>query len=260
MSDSLTLIIGAGPAGLTAAYELSRNGARATVVEASPAMGGLSRTATYRDFRFDIGGHRFYSKMPAIRDLWQEVLGADFLERPRLSRIHYRGHFFDYPLRPINALQGLGVFESARVVASYAKAHLAPSRGPERSFEDWVSRRFGRRLFEIFFKTYTEKVWGVPCDQISADWAAQRIKNLSLAKALANAFTGRNGGAAEAVATTLIDRFHYPRLGPGMMWERMRERILAQGGTVVSEVRVGAIIHRRGRVECVHSRGPDGGE
>lgn len=258
MSDRHTLIIGAGPAGLTAAYELGRNGAKAVVLEASSTMGGLSRTASYRDFRFDIGGHRFFSKLPVINELWQEVLGPDFLERPRLSRIHYRGHFFDYPLRPVNALRGLGLTESLRVVFSYAQAHFASHSQPERSFEEWVSRRFGRRLFEIFFKTYTEKVWGIPCDQISADWASQRIKDLSLAKALANAFTGRNGGAGKAVATTLIDRFHYPRLGPGMMWERFRDRVLAQGNAVVPEVRVGTVIHGHGRVECVHGRGPGG--
>lgn len=258
MSANDTLIIGAGPAGLTAAYELGQSGASAVVLEASRDMGGLSRTAVYRDFRFDIGGHRFFSKLPAINEIWRDVLGEDFLERPRLSRIHYRGHFFDYPLRPLNALQGLGAFESARVIASYAKAHFTSGQAPERSFEDWVTRRFGRRLYEIFFKTYTEKVWGIPCEQISADWAAQRIKDLSLSKALMNAFTGRNGSGGSAVTTTLIDRFHYPRLGPGLMWERMRSHIEAQGGQVVPEIRVGAVCHRHGRVECVHGRGGDG--
>lgn len=253
-----TLIIGAGPAGLTAAYELGRQGASAVVLEASQTMGGLSRTATYQDYRFDIGGHRFFSKLPVVNDIWREVLGEDFLERPRLSRIHYRGHFFDYPLKPLNALHGLGWFESLRVMASYAHAHLTPRRTPDHTFEEWVSRRFGTRLFEIFFKTYTEKVWGIPCDHISADWASQRIKDLSLSKALLNAFTGQNGGNGKAVTTSLIDSFHYPRLGPGMMWEAMRNRVAEQGNHVVTGVRVGTVCHRQGRIECVHGRGPDG--
>lgn len=258
MADEQTLIIGAGPAGLTAAYELTRKGAEAVVLEASGDMGGLSRTATYRGFRFDIGGHRFFSKMAVVNELWSDILGEDFLDRPRLSRIHYRGRYFDYPLKPLNALQGLGMFESARVIASYAKTRLSYHPGAERSFEEWVSRRFGKRLFEIFFKTYTEKVWGIPCDQISADWAAQRIKDLSLSKAMINAFTGRNGGPGRNLSTTLIERFQYPRLGPGMMWEHMRDRIVEQGGAVVSGVRVGAIRHRHWRVECVHGRTADG--
>ena len=258
MSTNQTVIIGAGPAGLTAAYELGRHGAPALVLEGSKEMGGISRTATYRGFRFDIGGHRFFSKMPEINAIWGDVLGEEFLERPRLSRIHYRGHFFDYPLRPVNALRGLGLLESARVIASYGRAHLDRSRHPDRNFEEWVSRRFGHRLFEIFFKTYTEKVWGIPCQDISADWAAQRIKDLSLTKAVLNAFTGRIGGARQAVTTSLIDRFHYPRRGPGMMWEHMRDRIIDHGNTVLPGVRVGAVAHRRGRVECVHGRGPDG--
>ncbi|BBL77336.1 NAD(P)/FAD-dependent oxidoreductase [Methylomagnum ishizawai] len=256
MSYPHTIVIGAGPAGLTAAYELGRQGAATTVLEASAEMGGLSRTATYRDYRFDIGGHRFFSRLPEINALWRETLGEAFLERPRLSRIHYRGHFFDYPLRPLNALSGLGVLESMRVAASYAHAHVLPRRSPDRSFEEWVSRRFGKRLFEIFFKTYTEKVWGIPCDHISADWASQRIKDLSLKKALLNALPfGRGAGP---VPTSLIERFHYPRLGPGLMWECFRDRIRAQGNSVATGVRVGAVCHRHGRVECVHGRGPDG--
>jgi protoporphyrinogen oxidase len=258
MSTNQTIIIGAGPAGLTAAHELGQHSAPAVVLEASRDMGGIARTATYHGFRFDIGGHRFFSKIPVINAIWQEVLGEAFLERPRLSRIHYEGHFFDYPLRPLNALQGLGVIESIHVLASYARANWAGQHAPERSFEEWVSRRFGHRLFEIFFKTYTEKVWGIPCNEISADWAAQRIKDLSLTKAVVNAFTGRNGGAGKAITTSLIDRFHYPRLGPGMMWERMRDRIVTQGNPVIPGVRIGALVHRQGRVECVHGRGPNG--
>ncbi len=143
MSTNRNIVIGAGPAGLTAAYELGRLGTDVTVLEASTGMGGLSRTVSHRDYCFDIGGHRFFSKSPEINDLWQEVLNEAFLERPRLSRIHYRQHFFDYPLRPLNALQGLGPLESLRVIASYAHSHLLPPSGPERNFEDWGSRRFG---------------------------------------------------------------------------------------------------------------------
>jgi len=252
-----TVIIGAGPAGLTAAYELGRQGASAIVLNSGKDMGGLSRTASYKDFRFDIGGHRFFTKSREVNELWLEVMGEEFLERPRLSRIHYRNHFFDYPLRPLNALTGLGAVESARVVVSYAMTHLAVNSQPDRSFEDWVSSRFGRRLFEIFFKTYTEKVWGIPCDHIAADWAAQRIKDLSLWKAVINAFTGQSQGENGQV-TSLIDRFRYPRLGPGMMWEYFREAIEAQGNTVETGVRVGAVCHSHGKVECVHGRAADG--
>jgi len=253
-----TVVVGAGPAGLTAAYELGRQGAKATVLEASQDMGGLSRTASYKDFRFDIGGHRFFSKLPEINAIWHDVLQEEFLERPRLSRIYYNDHFFDYPLRPFNALRGLGLLESARVMASYAMTHSPFADTEQRTFEQWVSRRFGKRLYEIFFKTYTEKVWGIPCDQITADWAAQRIKDLSLYKALINAFTKGCGSDGKTVSTTLIDRFHYPRLGPGMMWEHMRERIHDQGGKVESGIRVGAIHHSKDRVDYVHGRGPDG--
>lgn len=258
MKDNATIIIGAGPAGLAAAYELGRQGEPATVLNPSSDMGGLSRTLNYRGFRFDIGGHRFFSKVPEINALWQQVLGDEFLDRPRLSRIHYNDHFFDYPLRPLNALSGLGLLESVRVIASYAETLWPQNHDQERSFEDWVSRRFGRRLFEIFFKTYTEKVWGIPCDQIAADWAAQRIKDLSLGKLVTNAFTGLNGADGKAVTTTLIDRFRYPRLGPGMMWERFREEIEAQGNSVLTGIRIGTVCYRHGRVECVHGRGPEG--
>src|SRR5207249_3947499 len=173
-------------------------------------------------YRFDIGGHRFFSKVPLINELWREILGDDFLLRSRLSRIHYRQRFYDYPLRPLDALAKLGPVETLLVCASYARARLFPAR-EESNFEQWVSNRFGRRLYEIFFKTYTEKVWGVPCTEISADWAAQRIKNLSLSEAVRNALGGMGRTRDGEAISTLIDRFHYPRLGPGMMWERCAE-------------------------------------
>jgi protoporphyrinogen oxidase len=245
------VVIGAGPAGLTAAYELTKLGLRATVLEADDYVGGLSRTVNYRGYRFDIGGHRFFSKVPLIHDLWREILGEDFLVRPRLSRIYYRGRFFDYPLKPGNALFGLGPVEALRILLSYAKAQVS-SGGEEANFEQWVSKRFGSRLYEIFFKTYTEKVWGMPCTEISADWAAQRIKNLSLHEALRNAVFGNGQGKDGHIITTLIDQFHYPRFGPGMMWERCAALLAARGGETLRGIRVDRIRHRCGRVESVY--------
>jgi len=255
---SSALIIGAGPAGLTAAYELGKLGIPATVVESDHQVGGLSRTVNHQGYRFDIGGHRFFSKVPLINTLWHEILGEDFLLRPRLSRIHYRGRFFDYPLKPLNALAGLGPLEALLVSLSYAKARLAPTR-EETSFEQWVSNRFGYRLYEIFFKTYTEKVWGIPCSEISVDWAAQRIKNLSLSEAVRNAVFNHPRSKDGALITSLIEQFHYPRLGPGMMWERCAERVAAQGGRIVQGLRVERIRHRHGRVASVIGR-TDAGE
>ncbi|MCK7494603.1 MAG: FAD-dependent oxidoreductase [Comamonadaceae bacterium] len=158
---------------------MARLGRDAIVFEADDLVGGISRSVVFRGCRLDIGGHRFFTKVPEVERLWREILGDDLLVRRRMSRIYYRGRFFDYPLRPVNALRGLGVVEAARVLASYARARLFPV-ADERTFDAWVSNRFGRRLFEIFFKTYTEKVWGMPCSEISAAWAAQRIKNLDL--------------------------------------------------------------------------------
>jgi len=203
----------------------------ATVLEADPAhVGGLSRTASYRGFRFDIGGHRFYSKNPEVEALWTELMGADMLTVRRMSRILYRGRYFDYPLRAANAFRNLGLPETLRCLASYLTARLQP-RHPVVSFEDWVVNRFGRRLFEIFFKTYTEKVWGIPCHEISADWAAQRIRGLSLLDATLHAL-----GWKKPAHTTLIERFRYPRLGPGMLWERLAARCPVVMGARVERV------------------------
>jgi len=247
------VIIVAGPAGLTAAYELSKLGLRSTVLEADDQVGGLARTVNYRGYRFDIGGHRFFSKVSLINDLWREILGEDFLVRPRLSRIHYNGHFFDYPLKVFNALTGLGPVEALLVGLSYTKARLFP-QGEETNFEQWVSNRFGYRLYQIFFKTYTEKVWGIPCTEISADWATQRIKNLSLGEALRNALLGARQTQRGQVITSLIEQFHYPRLGPGMMWEHCKELLAACGTETLRGVRVERIRHHNGRVECVYGR------
>ena len=250
---SSAVVIGAGPAGLTAAYELAKLGIGSTVLEADRQVGGLSRTVNYQGYRFDIGGHRFFTKVPLINELWKEILGEDFLLRPRLSRIHYREHFFDYPLKATNALAGLGPIEALLVGISFGKAKLFP-HADETNLEQWVANRFGHRLYEIFFKTYTEKVWGIPCAEISADWAAQRIKNLSLPEAVRNALFGNGRSKDGEIITTLIEQFNYPRFGPGMMWERCEELLSAQGNETVHGIKVEKIRHRHGRVECVYGR------
>jgi protoporphyrinogen oxidase len=226
-------IIGAGPAGLTAAYLLSKNKVDVTVLEADPIyVGGIARTATYKGFHFDIGGHRFFSKSKAVEDLWTEILPNDMLLRPRSSRIFYDGKFFTYPLKPFEALIKLGVFQSTLCVLSSFKARLFPVRNP-RNFEDWVSNQFGKRLFNIFFKSYTEKVWGMNCKEISADWASQRIKGLSLGSAIKNAlFPQRQPKDRTKIIKTLITSFRYPRKGPGMMWEACAEKTKAFGGKI----------------------------
>jgi protoporphyrinogen oxidase len=223
-SDTI-LIVGAGPAGLTAAYELVRHGRNVRVVEMTDHVGGISRTETKGGYRFDIGGHRFFSKDAEVNALWQEMLGEEFLRVPRLSRIFFDGQFYDYPLSAFRTLWKLGVVESTAIVLSYLHAKAFPHRDV-RTFEQWVVNRFGRRLFNTFFKTYTEKVWGMRCDQISADWAAQRIKDLSLKAALLHALLGNSD------ARSLINEFDYPRYGPGQMWERFRDAICARGAIV----------------------------
>jgi len=240
------VIVGAGPAGLTAAYLLAKAGVPVTVLEADPTyVGGISRTVEHRSeaagggcFRFDIGGHRFFSKSREVEDLWDELLGDDMIERPRKSRILYGGRFYSYPLNAAEALRNLGPIETARCIASYGKARVFPVREP-RSFEDWVSNQFGQRLYGIFFKTYTEKVWGVPANEIQADWAAQRIKGLSLFTAAVNAVRPkREPKDRKAQIKTLINSFRYPRLGPGMMWEAAARKTRELGGTVRMGCRV----------------------
>ena len=240
MIQSPVVILGAGPAGLTAAYELAKRNVRSVVLERDDIVGGISRTANYKGYRFDIGGHRFFTKVTPVEDLWKEILGDDLIKRKRMSRIFYKGTFFSYPLKPANALFGLGLFETARCMLSYAKARVFPI-SPEDSFEDWVSNRFGVRLFQIFFKTYTEKVWGIPTNEIQAEWAAQRIKGLSLTTAIKNALLGERAKDKDGVIKTLIDEFMYPRLGPGMMWEHAADLISAQGSEVVLNSPVTAV-------------------
>lgn len=225
MNHEPVVIIGAGPAGLTAAHECARQGIRPIVLEKADKVGGLSRTEIYKGYHFDIGGHRFFTKIQKINQLWQEMLGEDFLKVPRMSRIYYQGRFFNYPLVVFNALSNLGLIESLFIFMSYLKSQIWPYP-EETTFEQWVSNRFGRRLYKTFFKTYTEKVWGIPCAKIRADWAAQRIKGLSLLAALSNALLNTKK------AKSLISEFDYPMKGPGMMWHRFQEVIEAAGGQV----------------------------
>ncbi len=222
-------IIGAGPAGLTAAYLLGKAGVSVQVFEKDPQyVGGISRTESYKGFHFDIGGHRFFSKSQEVEDFWTEILGDEMLERPRSSRIFYNKNFFSYPLVASEALFKLGVFQSILCVLSYLKAKVFPIKNPN-NFEDWVTNQFGKRLFSIFFKTYTEKVWGIPCHEISADWAAQRIKGLSLSSAIWNALFPAKNKKGEGLIKTLIDSFRYPKSGPGLMWETCAEKSKAFG-------------------------------
>jgi len=254
MPSPSVVVLGAGPAGLTAAYELAKAGVTSTVLEADDTVGGLSRTAEYKGYRFDIGGHRFFTKVTPVEELWIEILGDDLLTRPRLSRIYYNGKFFSYPLKPFNALFGLGIFETTRCVASYGWARLFPRR-PEEDFATWITNRFGKRLFEVFFKTYTEKVWGIPCSQIQAEWAAQRIKGLSLTTALKNALIGDRSARKQDTVKTLINEFLYPRHGPGMMWEKARELVEGMGSRVLMEQAVSRVCWSSGRVTAVEAGG-----
>ncbi|MFN2399234.1 MAG: NAD(P)/FAD-dependent oxidoreductase [Gemmatimonadaceae bacterium] len=247
-------MVGAGPAGLTAAYLLAKDGIAVTVLEADSMVGGISRTAQYNGYRFDIGGHRFFTKIAPVEALWHEVLGDEFISVPRMSRIHYGGVYFDYPLKAANALRGLGLWNAVMIVLSYLKSHFWPSP-VEENFEQWVTNRFGKRLYNIFFKTYTEKVWGIPCTEIRAEWAAQRIQGLSLAKAILSAAALNNRSTK---IKTLINEFQYPRLGPGQMWEAARDRVTEWGGSVCMGHNVKAFEMQGGRVVAVRAQTPSG--
>ncbi|HMK78561.1 MAG TPA: NAD(P)/FAD-dependent oxidoreductase [Xanthobacteraceae bacterium] len=231
-------VIGAGPAGLTAAYCLTKETPSVIVIEKDPVyVGGISRTVEYNGFMFDIGGHRFFSKAKEVVDLWHEILPDDFIARPRLSRIYYGGKYYSYPLSAFEALANLGLFKSAACMLSFAYAKARPIKEPA-NFHEWVRNQFGEKLFSIFFKTYTEKVWGMSCDAISADWAAQRIKGLDLGVAVMNALKKallpkRAPKAGAPIVKTLIESFQYPRRGPGMMWEAAARKIQKRGAKVL---------------------------
>jgi protoporphyrinogen oxidase len=244
----MTAVIGAGPAGLTAAYVLGRRGEDAVVFEAGETVGGIAKTVVWGDYRFDLGGHRFFTKLAPIQRLWESVLGEEFLLRPRLSRIYFHGAFFAYPLQARDVLRGLGPLESARCAISYFWSRVRPPK-QEVTFEDWVVARFGRRLYANFFGPYTEKVWGIPGTELRAEWAAQRIKGFSFGHAVRNIF-----GLEREQATTLIEEFHYPRLGPGQMWEVLAKHVEEMEIPVRLGAPVHSILHDGSRVTAVVSR------
>jgi protoporphyrinogen oxidase len=291
-TPSRAVVVGAGPAGLTAAWELLRVGVHPRVVEASGEVGGISRTVNHRGYRMDLGGHRFFSRSEWVMAWWQSMLPVDrasagdgatlrlayrqrqaevtvapapavvdpdrvMLVRPRLSRIYHRGRFFDYPLRiDPKTVFALGFWRSVAAGLSYVYAHAFP-RDPERHLEDFLVNRFGRRLYETFFRSYTEKVWGVPCTGISADWGAQRIKGLSLKRALGHALARALGRAPRESPTSLIERFLYPKLGPGQLWEEVARRVRAGGGAIELGARVEKLRLDGGRVVAVDVRRGD---
>ncbi len=225
--DQRVLVLGGGPAGLTAGYLLAKRGRPVTVFEAADQVGGLAMTVERDGYRFDLGGHRFFTKNREVDDLWHDIMGEEFLRRPRMSRIYWNGKYLDYPLNGMDVVRKLGPVELTRAFGSYLAATMRP-KGDEETFEQWVSNRFGKRLFDLFFRSYTEKVWGVPTSEIRAEWAAQRIKGLSFWSAARDAFFGDR----DQKVKSLIKEFNYPRFGPGQMWEEMTERIRAVGGEV----------------------------
>ena len=248
-----SLCIGGGPAGLTVAYLLSQKKQPVTVLEAdSKYLGGISTTVFYKGYFCDIGGHRFFSKSEKVNQLWREILDEGFILRPRKSRIYYQNNFFDYPLKPTNALFNLGIWESSLCVLSYLKSALFPIKEVN-NFEQWVSNKFGYRLFSIFFRSYTEKVWGTKCSEISADWAAQRIKGLSLFSAIKNALLPQKN--KKKIVKTLINSFHYPRKGPGMMWDAAADKIKKQGGIIEMGEKVISLKRQRNKWKVISKRG-----
>ena len=244
-AEAPVVIAGAGPGGLTAAYLLTKRGEHPVVLESDDVVGGISRTVERDGWRFDLGGHRFFTKVPEVEALWHEILPeGDFMLRPRMSRIYYQGKFYDYPLKALNALRNLGLWEAILCGFSYLWARIRPP-ADESNYENWLVARFGWRLYRTFFKTYTEKVWGVPVADMPADWAAQRVKNLDLRKAVMNAILPKRN---QTDITTLIEEFQYPKYGPGMMWEVCAEKVQAAGGTLEMQARLtGITVDRRPR-------------
>ena len=247
--QSPVIIIGAGPAGLTAAYESLKQNLRPIVIEKSRLVGGIARTELYKGFRFDIGGHRFFTHFEEIQRIWEEILERDFLKVPRISRIYYKKRFYKYPLSLFNTISNLGILEGLLILISYARSKMK-RHNREETFEDWVIHRFGKRLYQTFFKTYTEKVWGIPCSEIRSDWAAQRIKGLSLRSVLFDALTRGDQNGAK----TLIREFHYPVFGPGMMWQDLQKRVERQGGQVHLQTEAFRIQYAANKIETVIAR------
>jgi protoporphyrinogen oxidase/predicted dehydrogenase len=240
-----TAILGGGPAGLTAAYILGRRGRPGVVFEADGTVGGIAKTIEFNGFRFDLGGHRFFTKLQPVQKLWEEMLGEEFLLRPRLSRIYYNGQYFDYPITAKDVVARLGIWESVRCALSYLRS--ARHRNDDaNTFEDWVTSRFGRRLYDAFFRSYTEKVWGIPGSQIRSLWAAQRIRNFSLGRAILTIL-----GFGRGDVTTLIEEFRYPRLGPGQMWEAFSANAESNSIPVHLKQRCIAVKHSDHRVNSI---------
>jgi len=266
------VVIGAGPAGLTAAWELvSRSDFEVTVLEKSAEIGGLSRTVVHNGNRIDIGGHRFFSKSDRVMRWWLQMLpqATDpereervFLLRQRRSRIYYLRQLFRYPITlSLETVRKLGLLRTLRIGMSYLRSAIVPVR-PERNLEDFFINRFGRELYRTFFKSYTEKVWGVPCDRISPEWGGQRVKGLSVLRALTQALTrpfrGRDLGQ-KGTETSLIEQFLYPKHGPGQMWQEVTRRVCGRGGQVLMERPVVRLELREGRIAAVLARAQDGG-
>jgi protoporphyrinogen oxidase len=237
------LIIGAGPSGIAAMYELSRHGKPVLLIEESERLGGIARTENYRGFLFDIGGHRFFTKNERIDFIWCRMLGNQFLTVNRISRIFYNGRYFSYPLKPMEVLRKFGLWESIRVVFSYLRSHVMIRKDPE-NLEEWMILKFGRRLYQRFFERYSEKVWGVSCHEIESDWASQRINGLSLTEVLLNFF--RKIGVK-----SLIESFNYPVLGPQMMWKRFAEDSIAAGSKISMKCCAKTVFHDNRRVQSV---------
>jgi protoporphyrinogen oxidase len=248
-----TIIVGAGPSGLAAGYYLAKNNRKTILLEKDSLVGGLSKTILYKGCYFDLGGHRFFTEIPEVKALWQEILGNGLLKRARTSRIFYRGKFFNYPLNLSNILLNIGLINSGSCFLSYFASQLVLSQRAE-SFEDYIVKHFGRRLYKIFFKGYTEKVWGISCSELSCDWAAERIKGLSLIAAL-TATLGLNGHIR-----TLIKEFYYPLLGPGMMYEEMAQRIKNAGYPIVMNTEVTKVMHDGRKIVSVIARDRAGQE
>ncbi len=244
------VVLGGGPAGLTAGYLLAKQGKPVIVLESTDQVGGIARTEVRDGYRFDLGGHRFFTKVKEVDDLWHEIMKEEFLRRPRQSRIYWNDKFLEYPLQGVDVIRKLGPIEVVRCGLSYLWAAVKP-KGPEDTFEQWVSNRFGKRLYNHFFKTYTEKLWGVKADEIRAEWAAQRIKGLSFFSAAKAAFLGNKGDKIKS----LISEFNYPRYGPGQMWEQMTRDINAHGGEVRLNAPVTKLVVSEGRVTEVIAGG-----